>query len=120
MSHAADLPDAMGHVQDERLRETLKRVKQALTEAVGPAFRLILFGSRARGDADPDADVDLMVILPDEAYTFANRQAVYDIAAEVSLEHDFLVVPMIVSEHTARGQAGFMVFGAVEREGRRV
>lgn len=120
MSHPADLPDTRGRVRDPRLRRTLARIKRDLTEAIGPGFRLILFGSRARGDADPDADVDLMVILPDEAYTLANRQAVYDAAADRGLEHDFVVVPIIVSERTAHEQAGFMVFGAVEREGVRV
>jgi len=29
--------------------------------------RIYLFGSTARGDAGPDSDYDLMIILPDEA-----------------------------------------------------
>ncbi|MBE9569807.1 MAG: nucleotidyltransferase domain-containing protein, partial [Proteobacteria bacterium] len=28
-----------------------------------PLHRIIVFGSRARGDADPDSDMDLLVIL---------------------------------------------------------
>ena len=27
--------------------------------------RIVLFGSRARGDARPDSDVDLLVVMPD-------------------------------------------------------
>ena len=29
--------------------------------------RIVLFGSRARGDFDPDSDIDLLVILDDDA-----------------------------------------------------
>ncbi len=39
------------------LREMVRR----LVEAIDPD-RIILFGSRARGDAAPDSDVDLLVI----------------------------------------------------------
>lgn len=31
-----------------------------------PGAKVILFGSRARGDARPDSDLDLLVIEPDE------------------------------------------------------
>jgi len=117
MSQPSDLPDAMERIRDERLREALAEIKRALVEHIGPAFRLILFGSRARGDAEPDSDVDLMVILPDDAYTFPTRRAVYSVAADVSLDWEYVVCPIIVSESIAAEHAGFMVFGAVEREG---
>ena len=45
-------------INDEpKLREIVRR----LVEAVDPD-RIILFGSRARGDAGPDSDVDLLII----------------------------------------------------------
>ncbi len=42
--------------QDERLRA----IVQAIVAGVQPS-RVILFGSRARGDARPDSDYDLVV-----------------------------------------------------------
>jgi uncharacterized protein len=36
--------------------------------------RIYLFGSTARGDAGPDSDYDLMVILPDEASPDLRRE----------------------------------------------
>jgi predicted nucleotidyltransferase len=44
----------------------LSEIVRRLSEAYHP-LRIYLFGSAARGDAGPDSDYDLMVILPDEA-----------------------------------------------------
>ncbi len=44
-------------VDEPLLQEMVRR----LVEAIDPD-RIILFGSRARGDAKPDSDVDLLVI----------------------------------------------------------
>jgi uncharacterized protein len=49
--------DAMIEVTDQVLREMV----QAIVDEVAPE-RVILFGSRARGQAQPDSDVDLVVI----------------------------------------------------------
>jgi uncharacterized protein len=47
---------------DSPLREAVRR----LVEAYQPEA-IWLFGSQARGDAGPDSDYDLMVIVPDDA-----------------------------------------------------
>src|SRR5689334_6565464 len=39
----------------------LREIVRRLVEAIDPE-RIILFGSRARGDARPDSDIDLLVI----------------------------------------------------------
>jgi predicted nucleotidyltransferase len=42
----------------------LESVKQGLAELHGPRLRdLYLFGSRAPGEAEPDSDVDVLVVL---------------------------------------------------------
>ena len=40
----------------------LQEMVRRLVEAIDPD-RIILFGSRARGDARPDSDVDLLVVM---------------------------------------------------------
>jgi predicted nucleotidyltransferase len=48
--------------------ELLKRVKALLQEAFGERFRgLILYGSEARGTAEPDSDIDLLILLAGQA-----------------------------------------------------
>lgn len=59
---AATPPPALGEGADRALvEEALRR----LVPACRPE-RVWLFGSRARGDATPDSDLDLMVVVPDE------------------------------------------------------
>lgn len=47
---------------DPALAEIVRR----LVDAFHPE-RIYLFGSKARGDADPDSDYDLLVVVPDDA-----------------------------------------------------
>lgn len=42
----------------------VERVVRRVVEEVSP-LRVVLFGSRARGTAGPDSDVDLLVVVPD-------------------------------------------------------
>jgi predicted nucleotidyltransferase len=45
-------------------RELLRRAKATLQPAFGKRLRgVILYGSEARGTADPDSDIDLLVLL---------------------------------------------------------
>lgn len=48
----------------EERTELLKRMKALLAEALGPRLRgIVLYGSEARGDAQPDSDIDVLVLL---------------------------------------------------------
>lgn len=44
-------------LDDQLLHEVVRRIREA-----GNPQRIILFGSRARGDARPDSDVDLLIV----------------------------------------------------------
>jgi uncharacterized protein len=64
---------------------TIKRITRRLAQQFEPE-RIILFGSHARGEAGPDSDIDLLVVIPlanprrDKAsLEVAMRLAVHDI-----------------------------------------
>ncbi len=53
MARDADPPS----VTDDTLREVVRRIR-----AAGEPIRIVLFGSRARGEARPDSDFDLLIV----------------------------------------------------------
>lgn len=50
-------------IQDVSELQLLTMVRERIVHQFQP-LRLILFGSRARGDARADSDIDLLVVLP--------------------------------------------------------
>jgi predicted nucleotidyltransferase len=56
---------------------------------------LVLFGSRARGDADPASDMDVLVVVEDVDSTVENY--ISDCAWEAGFEHGIVVVPVVFS-----------------------
>ncbi|MBI2359031.1 MAG: nucleotidyltransferase domain-containing protein, partial [Deltaproteobacteria bacterium] len=46
--------------------DVIQRFKERVTEALGDRLdKIILFGSRSRGDADEDSDFDFLVLVKD-------------------------------------------------------
>ncbi|MDO8682276.1 MAG: nucleotidyltransferase domain-containing protein [Armatimonadota bacterium] len=58
---------------DDQLEEIVRRI----VEAAHP-LRIILFGSSARGDAGPESDVDVLVVMPDGTNRLHTSQDVYE------------------------------------------
>jgi predicted nucleotidyltransferase len=78
---------------------------------------VILFGSKARGDAGPESDVDLLVRLTsDDPYL---RSKVRRLAARVSLEYDLLLSVQAVSpaRWDELSRYRFPLYQAIEAEG---
>ena len=99
-------------------QEALGAFIQSLYLDCGDRVRsVILFGSRARGDAGPDSDVDLLVRLTDDDPYLRSR--VRRLAARVSLEYDLLLSVRAVSrshwEKLARYR--FPLYQAIISEG---
>lgn len=76
----------------------LRRLRQEFAQILGPRLeRLILYGSRARGDARPDSDVDVLVVVNGELNYWGLLDMTLPSVASLSLEYDTVVSPVFAS-----------------------
>ena len=71
------------------MRELIDRMVRRIVEQFDPE-RIILFGSHARGEADTDSDVDLLVVMPIEG---SKRQKQLEVRAALG---DFRVCKDVI------------------------
>lgn len=79
----------------EEDRDALSAFAQCVRAQVGEA-RIWAFGSRARGEASWDSDLDLLVVV--KALDRPRDLAIRRIAWEVGFERGFLVATVVVDE----------------------
>ncbi|MDF0643793.1 MAG: nucleotidyltransferase domain-containing protein [Nitrospira sp.] len=81
------------------------------------AFQMTLFGSRARGDAEPDSDMDVLLEIEQEHISFAEKQRIRRAAGEVSIETEIVLSLLIVDQHMRKERGDFSVFQNIREEG---
>ena len=77
-------------------RELIDRVKKTV-RSVDPKARVILFGSRARGDNDKTSDWDFLILISKQADEKIKRQ-IRDRLIDVELEAEQVISTIIYSE----------------------
>lgn len=87
----------------------VKKLLSQLQAAYGKQIRqAMLFGSKARGDANPDSDIDILVLVDKE--TWALKDEISGMAADINLEADLLMDVRVIGVdrwlHMAKVQAG--------------
>lgn len=89
---------------------------QAVSRFGERIISITLYGSRARGDADPDSDIDLFIIIRQD--TPALRQALADIAWQVQFEHNLVISDIIRSANQLQSKISrFPYYKSVQQEG---
>ncbi len=107
----------MKKIKDKILEKILREIDLLLKRFLNGEYKLILFGSRARGEESEFSDVDLMVILDDKISNFETKEKIRDIIHDFSLKYPYLFSVMIVSKSIAQKRKGFLVFDSIEKEG---
>jgi len=99
----------------------LSLLQNMLIKALGSNLELlVLYGSRARGDEEPDSDMDLLVVLKN--VNQGDREKIHRIAYNLMWEREFqplISLNIIDREHyTLLSEAGSSYLGNILREGK--
>jgi predicted nucleotidyltransferase len=104
-------------VTKPELQNLLIVLRDSFRQILGEQFdRMLLFGSRARGDEHPDSDIDLLIIVhgPFEHLEMIMRTS--ELIARLSLENDVVISTVFMSnERFEHGGSPFV--RNVRREG---
>jgi predicted nucleotidyltransferase len=109
-----------GHLS--QLKNKDRHVAMAFVDKIqqrfdGQLVSVLLFGSRARGEAEPDSDMDLLVVM-----AIADpevRKAIHHLAAEVWLENGIFLSTLIWSQDHWHKVAGLqtLLYQSICRDG---
>lgn len=86
----------LGHLTKTE-EDTVKKVVKKIKNIFGNNLVLLeLFGSKIRGDFDPDSDIDILVIVKNKNVNL--RSKLYDILFEIDPDYKFKISLIIFSE----------------------
>lgn len=75
----------------------IQRLKSIL-QKVAPDATTILYGSQARGDARPDSDIDLLILIDKEKVTTKDRQSITYPLYDIEIETGVIISPKVFSK----------------------
>lgn len=96
-------------------RRTLNSVVRRIVDAAHP-LKIVLFGSAARGEAGPESDLDVLVVMPDGVHRRHTAQRLYRHMRGLGRPVDILVATRTDLEEHADNPG--LIYSTVLKEGK--
>ncbi|MCF8307481.1 MAG: nucleotidyltransferase domain-containing protein [Bacteroidales bacterium] len=81
----------------EKEKDILKLIRKTIRKT-DPEAKIILYGSRARGDNKQDSDIDLLILLDKEKITRADEKRIKYPLYDIEFETGKIISPLVMSK----------------------
>jgi len=108
--------DIFAHLTNTEI-EAISKLKEEILK-LAPNAKIILYGSKIRGNFDKESDIDLLIIIPN--FSKELKYKIIDIATEVELKYDVVFGLVIISEEKYKKSnifKGSLYYKNIKREG---
>ena len=97
--------------------KSIESLVQHIVDAVHP-LKIILFGSHVRDTANPESDIDILVVMPEGVHCRRTAQMLYRQIKRIGIPFDILVTtPSTLEKH--KDNIG-MIYRTILKEGREI